>query len=67
MADLTQFTSSPPAFEGRHVVTEFVTESQYESIMYNNTGTPDPANPLFDPTLVDPAFVSTLYYIRENA
>lgn len=65
MADITQFTSSPPSFEGRHVVTEFVTEMQYANI----ADVSNPASPNFDTGAAnyDPQFASTLYYIRENA
>lgn len=63
MANLTQFLSSPPSFEGRHVVTRFVTETEYNNIMTVNTAVPvDTGNPLYDP-----AFASTLYYVREDA
>lgn len=66
MADLTQFVSSLPSFNDQHVVTALVTEDEYAAIAYNNTGTPDMANPLYDVDLVDPAFATTLYYVREN-
>lgn len=61
MADLTQFTSSLPSFNNRHVVTQFVTEAEYALILAANTAMPvDTSDPNYDP-----AFSSTLYYIRE--
>ena len=56
MADLTDFTSSLPSFEDRHVNVEFVTVADYDRLWSGGvagqgtfTGNP-----------------STLYYIREN-
>ena len=64
MADLTQFTSSLPSFGNRHVVSQFVQESEYETI--SNVSDPNSANFNTSSPDYDPAFTSTLYYIREN-
>lgn len=66
MADLSQFTGSTPAVAGRHVDQIFTDETGYEKYVYNNTGTPDSGNPLYDVNFIIENFPGTLFYIEED-